>query len=87
MASRSDWADLRDSASEEDDEDFDDDDAFDEAIDGLDRGHEYSRYYEAQVRARELYDEYSDDEPDADDLDALHAHADLEERARSAACE
>ncbi len=80
MASRSDWDDLRGSSSEDDDD-------FDEAIDDLDRDHEYSQDYQAQGRAIELYHEYSEDEPDADGLDALHAHADLEERARSAASE
>ncbi|KAK5052161.1 hypothetical protein LTR84_002965 [Exophiala bonariae] len=62
-------------------------DAYETAIDDLDRQYEHEQYYEAQQRAKELYGEYSDDEPDEEDLDALHAHADLQERARAAACD
>ncbi|KAK5464546.1 hypothetical protein LTS15_001108 [Exophiala xenobiotica] len=84
MARRSDWDNVHGFSTEEDD-DFDE--TFDKAVFDLDhnRDHEHTQYYEAQERAKELYDEYSDDEPDEDDLDALHAHADLGERARAAA--
>lgn len=79
MAHRDDWDTLRGQKE--------DDDEWDEAIDDLDRDFEHNQYYEAQRIANERNKEYMDDEPNEDDLDALHRHVDLQEAARAAAWE